>query len=82
MRRLRIRAMPYGDERAAWVCQLAWRRYCDLLAMRHDEVYRLIRAHLDGEQGALRGALQGAMVPAQGGSNPGRALDEPERPLL
>ena len=40
---LRLATMPRGEERSAFLCQRAWRRYCDRMAMRHDDVYRMIR---------------------------------------
>lgn len=39
----RIRSMPQGEQRAAWVCQSMWNRYCLRQAMKLDEVYKLIR---------------------------------------
>ena len=50
MTRLRIRSMPPGEQKAAWVCQMHWRRYCGQLALNHDEVYKLIRTHLDKDK--------------------------------
>ena len=65
MTRLRIRSMSPGEEKAAWVCQFHWRRYCDQLALSHDEVYKLIRTHLDHKPSP--GASTD--VPPHGGNN-------------
>lgn len=55
---LRIRSLPPGEMRAALHLQHCWRRYCDILARQHDEVYRLITSAVsptkdDADRGSI-----------------------------